>query len=354
MAGVPQNAYITTGNAQNCLNWDIVSGATSYSVQRSTDGVTFSTVSTPAVNLYLDTAVLPGVLYYYQVASIAAGPITSAYQNIGTNGLSLSIIPSLPGQIPLGYLRQQSKLRADRLNSQFLTNDEWNFNLNQSAFELRDILVSKYGEDYFLAPPLLLPVTGLISYALPNGSNYSAAPALLKLSGIDVNISGGSTGNNAGWVPLARMNWSDRDKYTTFPGQAGALNNVYQMSYRVMGDQLYLFPQNMNQTVRIWYIPIMLQMLLDTDMLPFSLSGWSEYVIVNAAMIALAKEESFEAVAALNVAKQALMTRIEYAAENRDVGQPNTVSNVRATMGDPGFSNWGFGGGGFGGGYGGI
>lgn len=354
MAGVPQNAYITTGNKQNCLNWDIVSGATSYSVQRSLDGVTFSTIATPAVNLYLDTAVTVGVQYWYQVASIAAGPIISAYQNIGTNGLALSIIPSLPGQVPLGYLRLQAKLRSDRLQSQFVTNDEWNFYLNQSAYELRDLLTSKYGEDYFLAPSLLVPLTGIESYPLPNGSNYSNAPALLKLNGIDVNISGGAPGVNAGWTPLSRSNWSDRDKYTTFPGQAGALNNVYQLSYRVMGDQIFFFPANMNQTVRLWYIPMMTQMLLDTDMLPFSLSGWSEYVIINAAILALLKEESLEQAASLKILKDELIQRIEYAAENRDVGQPNTVSNTRATMGDPGFSNWGMGGGGFGGGYGGL
>jgi hypothetical protein len=51
-----------------------------------------------------------------------------------------------------------------------------------------------------------------------------------------------------------------------------------------------------------------------------------------------------------------LIERIEVTASNRDVGQPNTVSNVRATMGDPGFSSWGngFGAGGFGGSGGGF
>jgi hypothetical protein len=83
------------------------------------------------------------------------------------------------------------------------------------------------------------------------------------------------------------------------------------------------------------------QLLQDTDMLDFSFSGWSEYIIVDAAMKAMIKEESLEKWNALNASRQVLIERIETTAANRDVGQANTVSNTRATMGDPGFSNWG-------------
>lgn len=347
IAGIPQNIVLQTGNGQNFLTWSIVSGATGYSVQRSIDGVTFSSIGTPSVPNYLDTSVSVGIEYFYQIGSTNSS---------GTSGYSvpypLSITPCLPGQINLGYIRYLSILRADKLNSQYLTLDEWNSNINQSMYELRDIMVTKFGDDYFLAPPLLIPLTGLDYYPIPDGSNYSGAKALFKLNGIDANIAGAAPGPNAGWIPLSRSNWSDRDKYTTFPGQAGALNNIYQMSYRVMGNNIFIFPTNMNQLIRLWYIPIMTQLLQDTDMLDFSLSGWSEYIIVDAAMKAMVKEESLEKWNALNSIKQSLILRIETTAANRDVGQPNTVSNVRSTMGDPGFSNWGngYGGGGFGGG----
>lgn len=345
--GAPFNVILQTGNGKNLLIWNISAGATSYSIQRSVDGVSFSNLGTSLVNSYVDSTALVGISYYYQVASVNGS---------GTSGYSVpypvSITACLPGQINLGYLRYMSQLRCDKLNSEFLTTDEWNFNINQSVNELYDILVTKFGDDYFFAPPLVIPLTGLVSYPLPDGSNYSAAPAIYKLNGIDANISGAAPGPNAGWTPLSRANWSDRDRYTTWPGQAGALNNIYQMSYRVMGNQLYIFPTNTNQLIQIWYVPILTQLLQDTDMLPFSISGWSEYVIVDAAIKALQKEESFEHVQSLLGEKSVLIERIETTAANRDVGQPNTVSNVRATMGDPGFSNWGagFGGGGFGGG----
>lgn len=349
-AGIPFNVVLQTGNGKNLISWDIVAGATTYLVQRSTDGVSFSALGSPTGNYYVDSTALAETNYYYQVAS-SNGSQVSPY----SASYPVSITPCLPGQINLGYLRYMAQLRSDKLNSDFLTTDEWNFNINQSAAELYDILVTKFGDDYFFAPPLVIPLVGSVSYPLPDGSNYPVngvnSPAVYKLNGIDANISGSAPGPNAGWVPLSRANWSDRDRYTTWPGQAGALNNIYQMSYRVMGNQLYIFPTNQNQVIQLWYVPILSQLLKDTDMMPFSISGWSEYVIVDAAIKALTKEESFEHVQALVGAKGALIERIETTAANRDVGQPNTVSNVRQTMGDPGFSNWGngFGGGCFGG-----
>ena len=347
----PSNVVLQTGNGQNLLTWDRVIGATSYQVQRSTDGINFTNLSAPTSAAYLDGAVSVGTNYYYQVASVNVG--TSSYQT----SYPESITPCLPGQINLGYLRYMSQLRADKLNSQYLTTDEWNWNINQSGSELYDILVTKYGDDFFFAPKLNISLTGADSYDLPNGGNYpdgvgGFAPAIYKLNGVDANINGAVGTANAGWVPLSRFNWIDRDKYTAFPAQAGALNNIYQMAYREMGDKLQILPANTNQIIRLNYVPILKQMLQDTDMLPFSISGWSEYVIVDAAMKAMIKEESLEKWNALSAIKQALVLRIETTAANRDVGQPNSVSNVRSNVGDPGFSNWsgGFGGNGFGGG----
>lgn len=348
--GIVQDIILQTGNGKNFLLWDISAGATSYTIQRSTDGVTFATVGTSPTNNYLDPAVNIGTAYYYQVCFNAGADSSPFYPSYPA-----SITPCLPGQISLGYIRYLAKLRADKLNSQYLTTDEWNSNINQSIFELYDILVSKYGDNYFLAPPLLIPLSGQTSYALPDGSNYPVnganAPACYKLNGVDLNISGTSTAANAnsGWVPLPRTNWSDRDKYTIFPGQGANLFYGYQMSYAWMGSQLFVFPPNTNSTLRIWYIPIMTQLLQDTDMLPFSISGWVEYVIVDAAMKAMVKEESLEKWNILAACKQVQIERIETQAAARDVGQPNTVSNTRGTMGDPGFSgyggsNFGFGG----------
>lgn len=337
---IPTNVVLQTGNGQNLLSWSLVLGATSYSVQRSTDGVSFSTVGTSSNPYYLDAAVSVGTNYYYQVASVNVS---------GTSGYSVpfppAITPCLPGQINLGYLRYMAQLRADKLHSNYLTTDEWNYNINQVAYELYDILVSKFGDQYFLAPILQFNLTGAISYPIPDGAQYAAAPAMYKLVGVDVNVnSPGVQGPNQGWIPVPRANLSDRDRWTIWPGVPAALNNAYMLAYDVIGNQLFFYPANTAQTVRLLYVPMMTQMLQDTDMLAFSISGWSEYVIVRSAMLAMSKEESSEKYGILQGQLDMQIMRIETQAANRDVGQPRTVSNTRAVMGDPGFGwNGGFG-----------
>lgn len=441
---IPQQVVCNTGNGQVYLAWQLVAGATSYNVQRSSTGIpgSFATVGTPSVPNFLDTTVLQGVQYWYQIASVNSGTtggyiftVTSAnasgsaqyinngqtfqvnatiasgtslsttstgppaasgtltkisgsgdltitfsaavstggqspFQTIGTNGLALMAVPCLPGQINLGYLRYMVKVRTEKIMSQFITDDQWNFFINQSATRLYDMLVGKYGDDYFVAPWLIINLTGQPMYPIPDGSNYlstlgqdgqlypnangSPAPACYKLLGVDLNYGGSTTGPNAGWIPCARQNFSDRDKFT-FIGQQSSLYNAFQMSYREMGNMIEVYPVNSNTTMRWRYVPIMTQLLQDIDMMPFSISGWSELVIVDVAIKALVQEESFDEAAAFSTERQDLINRINAIAPNRDAGQPNTVSNTRGQMGDPSFNNWGgaggfgFGGGGFGG-----
>jgi hypothetical protein len=207
----PNTTYVQTGNIQNLISWNYVPGATSYSVNRSTDGgLTYSQVATPASNLYLDTAVTAGNLYYYQVAAVSAGG-TSPY----TPGQG--VVPTIAGQLSLGAIRLASQQRADRLNSNFVTLPEWNFFINQAAFELYDILVTAY-EDYYIAQPAYFTTDGsTYQYPLPNGiltfKNQSGQtftpPPFYKLLGVDLQT------NNAqnGFVTLRRFNFINRNKY---------------------------------------------------------------------------------------------------------------------------------------------
>src|ERR1700722_375081 len=289
---IPSSQVILqTGNGQNLLSWPIIPTATSYSVQRSGDGTTFTTVGSPTGQSYLDATVSVGTAYFYQVAAVnGSGP--SAY----TASFPASITPCLPGQINLGYLRYQAQLRSDLLGSYFITTDEWNLMINQSAQELYGLLVQKFGEDYFLAPLQVFQTGGQQFYPLPNGSNFlningipnpagTPAPACFKVYGMDLNSYGAQLSNATGWVSMSRFNIADRNKYNLMLGAAS--NNVAgqyaQFQYREMGTNIEVLPINSGQYLRLWYVPISPQMLLDTDMLPFSYSGWHEYVVVDAA-----------------------------------------------------------------------
>ena len=159
---------------------------------------------------------------------------------------------------------------------------------------------------------------------------------------------------------MSRFNWADINKYNMLLGAASNKRGrvkYCQFQYREMGNLVYIIPPNSGQYFRLWYVPLSAYMLLDTDMLPFSYSGWYEYVVVDAAAKALEKKEFYEQAAAKLARKAALAQRIEETAANRDVGQPNTATNSRARLGDPNFGGgtsgigWGFGGG-SGGGWG--
>jgi hypothetical protein len=354
---VVQNIILQTGNGQNFLTWNLITGIANYTVQRSTDGVNWTTVASPTINQFLDSSVVIGTNYFYQVSS------GTGFSPSQPN----SITPCAPGQINLGYLRYRVRLRADMPKSNFLTNDEYNFLINDSVDELYGLLVSKYGEDYFLAPLQVFSTNGQMFYPLPDGTNYlntngipdpngKPAPACYKVHKIDVNSFGANLSNTNGWVPLNRCNAADLDKYNLLLGAAS--NNVSgqycQFQYREMGSNVAIIPTNSGQYMRLWYVPIRQQLLQDTDMMPFGYAAWWEYVVLDAAAKALAKKQFLDQAQELLNRKEAMMVRIETEAANRNVGQPNTATNSRAMLGDPNFGggmygrNGGYNGGGWG------
>lgn len=325
----PTNFYVQQGNGQVLVSWDISAGATSYSVQRSTDGVTFSVLASPTAVEYLDTSVTLGTQYWYQVAA-TNGSGTSSYTS------NQSIVPTPTGEMSLGAIRLAAQQRADRVNSDFVTLPEWNSYINQSYMELYDLLVTVY-EDYYVAAPVQFQSDGTnYLYALPNGTNYSAAEPFYKLLGADLGL---NSANNA-WVTIPKFNFIDRNKFV-YPNTSSTIYGVFNLRYRLMGSNIQFIPTpSAGQPIRLWYIPRLAQLLRDTDIASTAISGWIEYVIVDAAIKALQKEESDVSVLVLQ--KQALIERIQTSSMNRDAGQPDTISDVR-----PG-SRWGGGDSGYG------
>lgn len=321
----PSGFYAQTANIQNYVSWDITVGATSYNVQRSADGVIYASVSTPSVTEYLDTSVTAGTQYWYKVASVNSDG-TSSYTT------PQSLVPTAVGEMSLGFLRLSAQQSADKVNSDFVTLPEWNSFINLAMNELYDLLVTSY-EDYFMANPISFTTNGSDSlYALPSGSNTftSAAgaavtpPAFYKLLGLDLGV-------NSAFVTLKKFQFTDRNKYA-YPNPSPT--GVYDMEYRVMGTNINFIPTpSSGQTIRIWYIPRLTQLLKDRDITTIGYSGWLRYVIVRAAKYALDKEES-------ETSKQDaellfLKNRIEETAANRDVGEPSTISDTR------GSNSWG-------------
>ncbi len=332
--GIPQNAIVQTANQQNLVSWNLSTGATSYLVQRSLDNVTYTLLATmsgsPLATSYLDTAVTLGTQYWYQVAAASVDG-TSSYTT------PQSAIPTPTAENSLAGIRLAAMQRADRVNSNFVTQSEWRNYINQSMFELYDILITTF-EDYYIAPPIQFVCDGITYlYPLPNGSNtflmannpavsFTPQP-LYKLSGVDLAL------NNAtnAYVTINKFNFIDRNRFV-YPNTASTLYGVFNLQYRMMGSNIEFIPTpTAGQSIRLWYIPRLTELLQDTDITSTGISGWNEYIIVKAAYYALTKEESDTS--SLVMQLQALTKRIEEAAANRDAGQPDTISDTRSNRG---------------------
>lgn len=335
---IPTNYVLQTANGQNLASWDLMPGAASYDVQRSVDGVTYASVATPADPLYLDTAVTLGSQYWYKVAAVNTDG-TSPYT------VAQSVVPVQIGEACLSQIRLLAQQKADRVNSQFVTKAEWNVYINQSMFELYDLLITCYGEDYFAAPPAQFTTDGsTFKYDLPDGINFEGAPPFYKLLGVDLGI---SNANNA-YVTINQFNFIDRNKFL-YPNSASTIYGVFNLQYRLYGNQIWFIPTpSGGQPIRLWYIPRMTMLLKDTDRTSVGISGWWEFIAVDAAIKALQKEESDVSILALQ--KSELIKRINDSAPNRDAGQPSTISDIRASRGSWG-QGGGWGGGGPSGGY---
>jgi hypothetical protein len=216
----------------------------------------------------------------------------------------------------LAELRTATRQRADMVNSQFISDSELNSYINQSYFELYDLLVQKYGDDYYVASPYIFTTDGV--------NNFFSLPSdFYKLLGVDLALSN----TNDSFVTIRPFNFGDRNRYAVPNFQS--FYGVTNLRYRLKANQLWLTPiPGANQKIQIWYVPRLATLAIDSDTCD-GISGWTEYVIIDAAIKCLQKEESD--VSVLMAQKMAMIQRIQNAAENRDAANPSTVVDSQYT-----------------------
>jgi hypothetical protein len=342
----PQNLVAQQTDGNILLTWNGSLGSVSYQIQRSLDGINFTNLATSLTGQYIDSYPGTGIQYFYQVAGVN-GSGTSPYSSI------VSMIAAPPGEMSFGELRLRAQETADRVDSNFVETQEWNAFLRLAMYELYDLLITVY-EDYGVAPYAFINTNGSVQgYPLPNGvSNYfggvfnnaslssgNPAPAFYKLVGVDLGV---NTSNNA-WVTLNRYDYIDRNAYV-YPNSTSTIYGVYNLRYRVMGTNINFIPTpSGNQQIRLTYAPRLTGLLADTDLTTIGNSGWLRYPIVRAAKYALDKEEGADT-SKLDAEILFLKTRIEQSASNRDIGQPDTISETRKDS-VYGGTGWGQGGG---------
>jgi len=198
------------------------------------------------------------------------------------------------------------------VGSSFVTDatDSLDAMINAAAKELHDLLIEKFGSDYKVSSSSFNTSAGVSTVALPSD--------FYKLLGVDLTING--------FVhTLEKFNFRDRNALKNL----GAYTPTTPPLYRLEGSNLRLYPApNSTYAGVIWYVPVQAD-LTSGGGSPVSLdmvNGYEEYVVLRAAIMALAKEESSTGALESQLALQ--IQRIERAAENRDAGAVHQATDV--------------------------
>lgn len=229
----------------------------------------------------------------------------------------------------LSELRLEVRQRADMVNSAFVTDLEVDRVINQSWARMYDMLLGA-GEDYYLKyVDVSAPVGGYYDLSSYNDSTGNPATDVYQIRGVDANYSGNIT------VNVPRFSWEERNLYLAAP----ALTPYYPIvAYRFVQnpttqkDAIQIIP-NVSTGVtnlRVWYYPNPKVLTNANDTLD-GRSGWEEWVVVDAAMKLLAKEESDTT--QLEREATRIWAQIALVAQNRDSGQSKRVTDVSYNTG---------------------
>lgn len=217
--------------------------------------------------------------------------------------------------LTLSEIRSRCRQRADMESSEFVTDDELNFYINQSLAELHDMLVQSYGSDYYVKSATFQTVAQQEGYDL---STIITDDDFYKLRAIDAQLNGDD------WFTLHRFNFNERNRFQHF-GVWDYLG-ITNVRYRLVGSQIRFVPiPDRDINVRVWYVPRVATLTDDADTYD-DFNGWIEYAIVDCAIKMLNKEESD--VSVLLNEKALLKRRIEEVANNRDASEPETIQDI--------------------------
>lgn len=213
----------------------------------------------------------------------------------------------------LGEFKTLVRELSDMENNEFISDEELTQYINYGYQELYDLLVVSF-EDYFLQTNTFsLSQTGTTTYTIPEN--------FYKLRGID-KIFGNSADQ---YIPLYKYNFNERHRYSRGVNQAYLLSPV--PNYRIMGDTIFFEPlSSIDGDYKIYYVPKPTDLVDDADEIDQNSDIWKQYIVVDAAIKCITKEESDPSVL-LNM-KQGLIDRIQKASSYRDAGRPERVGDV--------------------------
>lgn len=221
--------------------------------------------------------------------------------------------------LTLANLITTVRRRADMVGSAFVSDSEIVDYINVAMAEIHDILVTKF-EDYYVSSH---------QYTLPgSGSGLTAGlftlpSAFYKSLGVDFDA-GGIT------YRLKPYSFQERAVYNS-PGMVASM--ITNTLYHIQGESIKFIPAPaVSGTATLWYVPEPVYFSAGStsatieSVAPQVAKGYEEYVVIDAAIKCLQKEESD--VQVLLIQKQQQLQRIEQAAGKRDAGESYAIGDV--------------------------
>lgn len=210
----------------------------------------------------------------------------------------------------LAQLIAEVRDRADIEGATHITDPQITRYINQSGAALHAMLV-EHCEDEFVESS-----SGLIGAPVDNTSEVTLDDDFYKLIAFHVVLSGRP-------IPLERWQWMEEPALFD-PTASGPPHR-----YRLTGNKIRIFPAVPADTLgRFFYVPAFQNMVLDTDTLD-GRDGWEEWVVWDAAIKCLVKEESDTREAVME--RDQVLTRVKQQMKQRDFARPASVVDVERT-----------------------
>jgi hypothetical protein len=220
----------------------------------------------------------------------------------------------------LAELRDEVRQRADCENDPHVTNTELTRYLNQSCAALHAIMVEA-DEGEFIEQADLVTVAGVELLALDTLPVSDEIQGLYKLAHVEATVNGIVR-------ELGRWTW---ERYTAARNASTwALRDV-PLSYRLVRNKLgvpslqFAPAPDGAYPIRVHYITPFIDMVADSDVYD-GRDGWEEWVVWDAAMKCLVKEES--SLADARTERDAVMARIKPQIDTPDRDHPPTVRDT--------------------------
>jgi len=209
----------------------------------------------------------------------------------------------------LAQLKQRVRERADMVYSLFVSDEELQRYISSSFADFYDQVVKVYADHYVDDP---------VSFSIASGNTHTIDENFYKLKGVDF-LDGSE------WVEVRSFNFNERNSTQ----QGDRLRRYHpKLRYRLVGNKLRFIPTDQAiGSYRYWYVPLYTPLEDDDDEMD-GLNGWEEYIVIDAAIKCLLKEET--SVKELIALRQEWKEIIAESAQNRDAGESESITDVYA------------------------